>query len=298
MNDQSHASKVSVALSVYRGPLEGERPDAEELAALFEDRLPSGRKAEVLSHLANDGDLYSQWLAFFEYADEIGLSSHSAIDMRSSAQAEENRSIPPAKVNQAGKNGWIDKLKDFFNLYTLIPGAALAGVAAFILFFRVSTPMDTEARYRQYGAATGTRIELPTRSLGNFWADPAAERFVMSQGFKAGLERQGIDTAELKLLADEEEQPASDAFAERDLETLTSLGQWAALAQVQCPKQSPEYYEAASRVLDQLSAGLAAINTDYSKSLSEGLASVDSNQSDVGSRVCETASLISKDVRR
>jgi hypothetical protein len=291
MNEKSHATTVSVALSLYRGTTVGERPDVEELAALYENRLSSDRRTEVLSYLANDESLYAQWLAFFEYAEELGLPAEAAIPTnRPAADA--------AAVPQVKKTSFSEKLKGFLNLYTIFPGTVLAGLAVFLLFFQAAQPTGLDQLYEQYGTSASGRISLPTRSMGNFWADPEPERFILSQGFKAGLDRLNIDASDLNLLADEPEQPAVDSLGKESVQTLKAVGEWAALTQTQCPDQNADYSAAAEQVWLTLQARLGAMDTPYVQTLAGAAQQISAAESTRSGRVCNLSSIIASDVRR
>lgn len=287
----SHATTVSVALSLCRGTPVGERPDAEELAALYENALSSDRRTEVLSYLANDETLYAQWLMFFEYAEELGLPAQAAIPVDRPAG-------DGSPVGQGRKAGIAGKLKDLFNIYTLFSGTALAGLAVFMLLFKVSQPTGLDQLYQEYGASVPGRITLPTRSLGNFWSDPEPERFVLSQGFKAGLDRLSVDASDMNLLADHPEQPAVDIPGQDDVQALKDVGEWAALTQLQCPDPSADYAIAADQVWAALQARLEAIDGPYAEALAEASQKISAAEQARPDRVCSLAAIISKDVRR
>lgn len=295
MNDKfhaiSHATTVSVALSLCRGAPTGERPTAEELAALYEGRLLSDRRTEVLGYLANDEALYAQWLMFFEYAEELGLPAQAAIPV--ARPADKNM-----RVRQGQKTSFAGKLKRLFNIYTVFPGTALAGLAVFMLFFKVLQPTGLDQLYQEYGSSVPGRITLPTRSLGNFWADPEPERFILSQGFRAGLDRLNVNAPDMDLLADEPEQPAVAILGEEDRQTLKSVGEWAALTQIQCPDPSADYAIAADQVWTTLQARLEAIDAPYVRTLAEVSQQIRTTEPTRSDRVCNLASIITKDVRR
>jgi hypothetical protein len=295
MNDRSHATShataVSVALSLRRGAPIGERPTAEELAALYEGCLSSDRRTEVLSYLANDEALYAQWLMFFEYAEELGLPAPAAIPVDRPAGNDQ-------RVRRGPKTSFAGKLKRLFNIYILFPGTALAGLAVFMLFFQVSQPIGLDQLYQEYGTPAPGRITLPTRSLGNFWAEPEPERFILSQGFRAGLERLRIDAPDMDLLADEPEQPAVAILGKEDRQTLQTIGEWAALTQIQCPDQSADYFIAADQVWTTLQARLEAIDAPYAQTLAEVSQQIRTTEPSRADRLCNLASIITKDVRR
>jgi hypothetical protein len=295
MNDRSHATShataVSVALSLRRGAPIGERPTAEELAALYEGCLSSDRRTEVLSYLANDEALYAQWLMFFEYAEELGLPAPAAIPVDRPAGNDQ-------RVRRGPKTSFAGKLKRLFNIYILFPGTALAGLAVFMLFFQVSQPIGLDQLYQEYGTPAPGRITLPTRSLGNFWAEPEPERFILSQGFKAGLDRLNIDASDLNLLADEPEQPAVDSLGKESVQTLKAVGEWAALTQTQCPDQNADYSAAAEQVWLTLQARLGAMDTPYVQTLAGAAQQISAAESTRSGRVCNLSSIIASDVRR
>lgn len=295
MNERSHAASpattVSVALSLYRGAPAGERPGAEELAALYEDRLPADRRTEVLSYLANDEDLYAQWLLFFEYAEEFGLPAEAAIPIDRTAGSAQ-------PVRQRPKAGLAGRLKGLFNIYTLFPGAALAGLAVFMLFFRVSQPTGLDQLYQEYGVSVSGPITLPTRSLGNFWSEPEPERFILSQGFKAGLDRLQVDASPMDLIADEPEPPAVETLGKEDVQALKAVGEWAALTQLQCPDQGADYSIAAEQVWTTLQARLEAIDAPYVRTLAEVSRQISAAESIRSDRICNLASVITRDVQR
>lgn len=291
MNEKSHATTVSVALSLYRGVTVGERPDAEELAALYENHLSSDRRAEVMSYIANDESVYAQWLMLFEYADEFGVEEQVAVPVIRSAG--ETRTGP-----QEQRTSLSDRLGRFFNIYTLFPGTALAGLAVFLMFFHVSQPTGLDQLYQQYGTSVSGRLELPTRSLGNFWTDPEPERFFLSQGFRAGLDRLNVDAPELELLADEAEQPAAGTSGEDEEQTLKAVGEWAALSRVQCPGQNEDFFVAADQVWVTLQARLDTIDTPYAVALAGSTQKIRASESGAPGRVCSVASVITSDVLR
>lgn len=295
MNDRSHATShvttVSVALALCRGELLGERPTAEELAALYEGCLSSDRRTEVLSYLANDEALYAQWLMFFEYAEELGLPATAAIPVERPAGNDQ-------RVRRGQKTSLAGKLKRLFNIYILFPGGALAGLVVFMLFFNASQPTGLDRLYQEYGASVSGPITLPTRSLGNFWSDPEPERFILSRGFKAGLDRLNVDASDMNLLADAPEQPAVGILGKEDLQTLKTIGQWAALAQTQCPDQRTDFFIAADQVWTTLQARLEAMDAPYVQTLAEASRKISASKQTRSRRVCNLASIITKDVQR
>ncbi|MDI9245941.1 hypothetical protein [Marinobacter sp. CHS3-4] len=290
MNDQSPTTMVSVALSLYKGEPIGDRPDPEELAALYEGALSETRRAEVLSHLAGDDAVYAQWLMSFEYAEELGILGEDPIPEAASVTAGET-----AREDHGAS--FAGKLKNLFNLYTLVPGTALAGLAVFMLFFQASQPSGVEGLYQEYGVSASGQLQLPTRSLGNFWDEPEPERFVVSQGFKTGLDRLAIDASSMKLLANESEQPGTDALRDDQRATLSAVGQWAAITYVQCSGQTADYFVAAEHVWKSLRTRLDTIDTSYAENLTDRASQLDGTEA-ADRRVCALAGLIASDVRR
>ncbi|TCK08361.1 hypothetical protein [Marinobacterium mangrovicola] len=57
---QEYLARLALAIA-EASTASGPEPDNEDLAALLDNRLPLERRQQVISHLANNSELYSQW---------------------------------------------------------------------------------------------------------------------------------------------------------------------------------------------------------------------------------------------
>jgi len=66
MTESTESQNVFIALDAMGNPTQGDAPDWSELQAYREGGLSEQRRAEVLSHIANDPEVHQQWLDLSE----------------------------------------------------------------------------------------------------------------------------------------------------------------------------------------------------------------------------------------
>lgn len=112
--------KAHMALLASHGeiPVMGERPDDEEIALLYENKLDFNRRQEVFSHINRDPELYRQWITLIE-SQELLLND-----------------------NQQSTPDTLSRLKQWFPTPWL-PAAVATSVIALVLHFGLSAPYSS-----------------------------------------------------------------------------------------------------------------------------------------------------------
>ena len=86
---------ISKSASTPVGPV----PDEAELAALVENKLETVRRAQVISHIANNNGLYERWLQLVDALVYVG---------------EMEAGIADEDLGESDKVSLVQKLKAFF----------------------------------------------------------------------------------------------------------------------------------------------------------------------------------------
>ncbi len=74
---QEYLARLALAIA-EANTASGPKPDSEDLAALLDNRMPLQRRQQVISHLANNSELYSQWQQLLNDLDSWELSGAEA----------------------------------------------------------------------------------------------------------------------------------------------------------------------------------------------------------------------------
>lgn len=280
MDNQSESAMVNVALGLSRSTLKtvGEVPSEEELAAYYDGGLDPTRRAQVYSHIVGNPDVYSQWLSFVEYADELGLSA--------SLQQFESPSNNRIK--------FLDALRGWLDIRVVGSGFAFAAVVMFV--FTLQPESDgVERLYEKFASSTFPETTLATRSLGGIEKKDDVESIVIGQGYLEGLKRLNrLEGFEERLAHNYDIADVSSGLTASVRVTLKNLGAWAALSSLKCSGDHADYYEPALAVWYSLQEELSSLENgnDYLKKLNSDL-----NMSDLsGARVavCQIASSLKK----
>ncbi|MGH1373154.1 MAG: hypothetical protein ACRBBW_14025 [Cellvibrionaceae bacterium] len=225
-------SRIALELGKHHTPL-GERPDLEDFAALLDDRLSHERRQEVISHLANDSELYNQWqylVSNHVHWQEAPLTAASNV-MQSSPS--EN---PIARVTNQ-----ITRWAEQFGQWVLKPipmgGMAMASVAvvSVLILTPNQQPYPLDEAYKQYSTELSSYLDQQPVMRG-FPAKISAEATEVLAGLHAGQQSLGFSTS-VATISEVQLQQAADAYQKLHGTIQTEnyrLGRWLLLATALC----------------------------------------------------------------
>lgn len=164
-NDDSikDSAAAYIALDVMRNPPVGPKPDWAELQAYREGELDETRRAEVLSHIANDADVHQQWL-------DLSEADHWLANPQN--QTEQNRVAEPSSSGGllARFAAWFTPVRTTLAGVGAMALAAIAIIPSLLQQTALTAPAQFDLSAERYLAIATVRPEAPrvrpTRSVG------------------------------------------------------------------------------------------------------------------------------------
>lgn len=236
--------KALAQLALHFTPSQPEKiagiaPTDEELASLYENQLEATRRAQILSHIANNPLAHERWVRCVEtlvYMDEI-----------------EN----PATKTVSKSSGIFNLLSDLFNIKIMLGGgfstAAIIVIVVSILPQQhdINIQLSLNEAYDQWGGSLQSEWnslapdQKPTPHYSDdrsFFTTPKQKsevQQVLETGFKAGIDQigdqpfedLGIITTSLSTITNSE---VSTIMSASQYDALIQTGHLAAFAAVQC----------------------------------------------------------------
>jgi len=240
----------------------GTAPTDEELTALYENKLSDTRRAQLLSHIANDSSIHERWIRCVEtlaYIDEI-----------------ENKSTAPSAIKEKAKRGFFGFINDLLTPKTLM-GGGFSTAAIIVIVISILPPqnnydiqMSLNGAYNSWGSSLEQEWRtLPTdqkptpkySSDRSYFSDPKVKsniQRVLETGFKISMKQigdtpfkdYGITQKQLESIKNID---VATVMNNKQYDSLVQTGQIAALASLQCKLDSN------SERLKQLTQSLAAL---------------------------------------
>ncbi len=276
---KTERATVSLALQLDSGRRSGNgnRPTNEEIAALRDGRLTDSRRREVISFLANDPQIYHQWLNLVEAthteADQVtatadlstSIGGDSGATLSDQDEVERDINI----VNRVGR--WIRNNV----VTTTLSGTGFAAAAALVLMVNINNQQvtDVDGLYTQYGQHWQTMpdMPLPTRSLGNLFAPAKSkQRQALETGIAFGLDMlgtqfiiEGVETEKLARVSQQE-----SGLDRTEYSAFYDAGRLAALSHFRCQlNDSSQFYVTAQVATDSVVASLTQVASQEAKTL-------------------------------
>ena len=170
--DSLALARLTIILDKSTSAHVGQAPNDAELAALYENQLADIRRAQIISHIANNNAIYKRWMSFIDalsYIDEIDTDT----------------SDETSKVTD--KKSLLEKINDFFTPKTMsVFGGGFAS-AAIALFVIVALALNDIVNISQ---GLGEAYMDWGSSLNNEWAQApdaikpgSSEKFSSSRRF-------------------------------------------------------------------------------------------------------------------
>jgi hypothetical protein len=293
--ERRNAAMAQLALQIRQGDgnsMVGAQPTDEELAAFYENRLDSTRRAQVMSYIANSTAVYERWmrcvdaLGYMEEQQATGTVGDTAAKPLPFAQQQSTQ-------QQKSSPGLLGRL---FGSPAGIVGGGLATAAIIVLAVLLVPTMHNEFDLRQgvdgvyqdWGGQVSREWEsLPPSAKpkpkldqrGGFFAQPKPKsdiQKVLEAGLRDGmtrvgkqpLEELGIDVGKLSTVI------SSDitSLTPEQYQTVFETGRLAAVLAPQCymDPDSPRLSKL-DKVLKNIIARLTPLQTDDVDALLQGV---------------------------
>lgn len=299
-----NAAAAHLALRIRQGDrnaMVGAEPTDEDLAAFYENRLDSTRRAQVLSYIANSAAVYERWMRCVDamgYLEDQQLTEAAGETAPKSSLATQ-RQPPPQKSSP----GWLGRL---FGSPAGIVGGGLATAAIIVLAIMLVPTMHNEfdlkqgvdGVYQDWGSDVSREwAALPPSAKpkpkldqrGGFFAQPKPKsdvQKVLETGLKSGASRVGKKTlADLHVKVDELSSVSQGdvaALTERQYEALYQTGRLVAVTAPQCYMDNTnKRLTELAPVVDAITAQLATLATDDSRALLKGVKQASSTPAEI-----------------
>jgi hypothetical protein len=254
----------------------GDAPTVEDFSALYEGALDATRRAQVLSHIAADQDIYRAWL-------EVA-SAQATLDESLAAQ--------PASAQQTVP--LLQRLGSWLADMVRMPAVSGSMVAAALVAVMLTPGQDDAPAswgeiddiYAQYGSDWQVSpSSLRDRSIRSGGSELTAspEQQAIYLGLRGGLDLLGNDFSDKwlpRITVDE----GVDSLSPELRDALLATGKLATLARFQCQLEGKQtFFMAAEKSLDNLRPSLDLVE---SKS-SSYLAKVIDQPGEPSDRVCD-----------
>ncbi|MCH8544426.1 MAG: hypothetical protein LAT61_12715 [Alcanivorax sp.] len=234
--DQLRALLGLVDLAVPDREPSGPIPDSEDLAALLDNSLDATRRAQVISHLLVNDDLYEDWLLLTEHADLLP-------DARPQTAAEVTTATAPA----GAENPW------WLRLGSWRPTMAAAAVIALVVGIAYNPATDpVDKLYAEYGSGLHQTLaalpDVTSRSPSRPWE---TWQLALASGLDEGLDTLGHE----RNLYDIDRERLHDAsvryrgLRNTQLDEVRDTGRLALLGVLVCAQQNEAAAESVIREL-------------------------------------------------
>tara|TARA_R110001599_G_scaffold353442_1_gene592232 strand:- start:106 stop:960 length:855 start_codon:yes stop_codon:yes gene_type:complete len=268
---------LSLAMLKVKRNRNGKVPSLEELAALYDGNLSDKRRAQVLYHLREDNDLYSQWLLIVESAEHVGSDDNELIVDR---------------VIKTHKQSISKIISDYFNDRFLVPAFTICMIPFLAIILLFNQKVGLNDLYLNYATNGQSLVSLPTRSyFENNDLPASAEYKFIRAGYDNGLV--SLNLAEAKKGSSDTEPTAvnRDSYTEQQA-LYFDLGELAAIVDYQCQGFNEQFFFDATQVLDSILEELGRSDNEFSKKLSQLLESNLETEQSLKSKLCGMTQLI------
>jgi hypothetical protein len=242
-SDDNQKTIAQIALQFSASQSEqiiGAEPTDEELAALYENKLDSTRRAQIMSHIANSPALHTRWIRYVETLSYLNVPV---------------KELPKTQINN--KNRFSTFIDNLFNKKSVFAGgfatAAILVIVVSILPQQndIDVQLSLNGAYDQWGGSleqewnqlpTGQKPTPNYASDRSFFSEPKEKselQQVLETGFKISMNKigkkpfkdYGIDSSILSTVSSAD---VSNSMTASHYEALKHTGQIAGLAAVQC----------------------------------------------------------------
>ena len=225
----------------------GAPPTVEEFGALYEGSLDDTRRAQVLSHIAADPEVYRAWI-------EVASAQSTLIESLESTERPET-----AGESLLGRLGsWVRES------FAIPVGAGAFAAAALVAVLIIPGEEPGEAlseidrMYGEYGTqwqvSPGTLYDREVRGTSS--TSVSGEEQALYEGLRQGLDQLG-DEFPQKWLAPVEVDAQVESLAPELRAALTDMGRLATLARFQCQLEgSAAFFASAEQSMDRLAGKL------------------------------------------
>lgn len=229
-------SRIALEFGQHNAPI-GKRPDLEDFAALLDDQLTATRREEIVSHLANDSELYSQWQYLVSNQTHWKNAPLPAGTTQDNATDDPIQSLSGQIARLVGRAGqWLQNP---------IPmgGIAMASVAIVsLMILKPGTqPYPLDDAYDEFSPALSNYLDQQPKMRGQ--PNPNLKPTTGNQGvvdvlagIYSGQQHLGFSTS-VAGISEIQLHQASEIYKKRDSEENTEkyhLGRWLLLATAVC----------------------------------------------------------------
>jgi len=226
---------LSLAILKVKTNRNGKVPGLEELAALYDGNLSDKRRAQVLSHLSEDDDLYSQWILIVESTEHVGLDNNDLIVDR---------------VMKTQKQSISKIISDYFNDRFLVSAFMICMIPFLAITILFNQKVGLKDLYLNYANNGQSLVSLPTRSyFENIDLLASAEYKYIRAGYDNGLI--SLDSA-AAMKGGSNTEPAGvnrDSYTEQQA-LYFDLGELAAIVDDQCQGFNEQFLIDAYQVVE------------------------------------------------
>lgn len=277
--DKKLSAMVVLSLAMLKGKTNrnGKVPSLEELAALYDGNLSEKRRAQVLSHLSEDDDLYSQWLLLVESTEHVSLDENDLIVDR---------------VVKTHKQSISTIISDYFNDRFLVPAFIVCMIPFLAIIILLNQKLGLNDLYLNYANNGQNLVLLPTRSYfeNNDLLASAEYKFIRA-GYDNGLVSLGSAVAKKGRSNTEPETINRDSYTQQQA-LYFDLGELAAIVDYQCQGFNDQFFIDAFQVLDSILEGLGHSENEFSKMLKQKLDRTLETKENLKSKLCGMTQLI------
>ena len=207
-SDAEETALAQLALQLGQQPTSvvGSEPSDEELAALYENRLDTTRRAQIMGHIANNPFVYQRWILCVEtltFMEELEAQSTSALTRQESSIYKTSE--------QAKLKGFLESLLGWISGHragVFGGGFATAAIALLVVFLfpfqkDINVQQQLDDAHLSWGIllndewAAFPAEKKPKRKFASnrsFFSKPKSEiQQAIETGFKTGVEKLGND---------------------------------------------------------------------------------------------------------
>lgn len=229
-------SRIALEFGQYNAPI-GKRPDLEDFAALLDDQVSATRRKEIVSHLANDGELYSQW----QYL--VSNQTHWKNTPLPAGTTKDNAADGPIQSHSGQIARLVARAGQWLQNPIPMGGIAMASVAivSLVIIKPGSQPYPLDDAYHEFSPALLSYLDQQPkmRGLPNPNLKSTAENddvIDVLAGIYSGQQQLGFSTS-VAGISEIQLHQASEIYKKRGGEEKAEkyqLGRWLLLATAMC----------------------------------------------------------------
>jgi hypothetical protein len=249
--EETALAQLALQLGQQATSVVGSEPNDEELAALYENRLDTTRRAQIMGHIANNPAVYQRWIRCVEtlsFMEEVEAQSTSAPISQESPAYKTQEQLKP--------KGFLDSFLEWISGHragVFGGGFATAAIALLVVFLfpyqkEMNVQQQLDDAYLSWGILLNDEwAAFPTHkkpkrkfaSSRSFFDKPKSDiQQALETGFKTGVEKLGKESyqgfgIDIDNLASVNASQVATLTAEQ-YQALTQTGQLTSIIAIQC----------------------------------------------------------------